>query len=207
MAEKVKLNKSELTRLKQSQKTYGQFLPVLKLKQEQLQLEQIKLKRRYLEAKARYEKTLTSTNELLPLLNETLSFYLVSLLKPLHIELVDRSIAGVKVKELVDIAFSDFKPSIFENPMWIADGLPKLRDAISAKIQFDIINKQYQLIAKELRKSTQKVNLFEKVLIPETKENIKKIKIALGDEQVAQVVRGKIAKIKTSAIASEGVAA
>jgi V/A-type H+-transporting ATPase subunit D len=67
-----------------------------------------------------------------------------------------------------------------------------------------IIDKQYLLISKELKKATQKVNLFEKLLIPETKNAIKRINIVLGDEQVAAVGRAKTAKKKTIGASSIG---
>jgi len=57
-----------------------------------------------------------------------------------------------------------------------------------------VLEEQVALLAKELRTTTQRVNLFEKVKIPETKQNIKKISVYLGDQQVAAVVRGKISK-------------
>ena len=63
----------------------------------------------------------------------------------------------------------------------------------------EVLDEQVRLLSKELRTTTQRVNLFEKVKIPETKANIKKITVYLGDEQVAAVVRSKISKKKLQA--------
>lgn len=71
-----------------------------------------------------------------------------------------------------------------------------LREFVKINVKINILLKQLFLIKKELKKSTQQVNLFEQVLIPESKYAIKRIKIALADEQVAAVGRGKIAKKK-----------
>ena len=199
MGEKVKLNKSELTRLKREEKTYNQFLPVLKLKQEQLQIEQIKAKRNLREALVALQAVEGTVSTYLPLLCESLTFDLNRLLKPSEIITDSRSVAGVMVKVFKSIEFSSFKPDFFGNPMWVGLGLKKMKGVVEAKIRHRIIEIQYEAISKELRKATQKVNLFEKVLIPETVSAIKRIKIALGDEQVAQVVRGKIAKMKSIA--------
>lgn len=196
MAEKVKLNKSELTKLKREEKTYNQFLPVLKLKQEQLQIEQIKARKNLKLAQSALSAVEGTVSSYLPLLCEPLSFDLNTLLKPRKILTEGRSIAGVMVQVFKSVEFVEFKPNFFGNPLWVGMGLEKLKSVVEAKIRHRIIELQYQAISKELRKATQKVNLFEKVLIPQTKSGIKRIKIALGDEQVAQVVRGKIAKKK-----------
>ena len=71
-----------------------------------------------------------------------------------------------------------------------------LERLVRTKIELDIVSKQKELLSQELRITTQRVNLFEKVKIPETVADIRKIRIYLGDQETAQVVRGKIAKRK-----------
>jgi V/A-type H+-transporting ATPase subunit D len=75
-------------------------------------------------------------------------------------------------------------------------GVEYLQKLIAYDTEIEILQKQIELLAQELRITTQRVNLFEKVKIPETKENIRVIRIYLGDQQTAAVVRGKIAKNK-----------
>ena len=70
---------------------------------------------------------------------------------------------------------------------------------MSLDLEADVLDEQVRLLSQELRTTTQRVNLFEKVKIPETKANIKKISVYLGDEQVASVVRSKISKKKLQA--------
>lgn len=199
MARKFSLNKTELTRLRREEKMYKQFLPVLQLKQEQLQLEQLKLKR---ELQGREEKFLAAKREVAkaaPLFAEELPVDALALARVTHIELGEKSVAGVKVPTLEAVSFEDREYSRFGTPPWVSLVLPSLRELVRQHTELSILKRQYTLLSKELRKATQKVNLFEKVLIPEAKEGIRRIKIALGDEQVAAVGRGKIAKSKQQA--------
>jgi V/A-type H+-transporting ATPase subunit D len=112
------------------------------------------------------------------------------------LEIGEKSVAGVKVPTLVRVVFDERDYSRFGTPPWVSLLLPQLRELVRQYTELSVLEKQYELVSRELRKATQKVNLFEKVLIPETKEGIRRIKIALGDEQVAAVGRGKIAKSK-----------
>lgn len=201
MARKFSLNKTELTRLRREEKMYKQFLPVLQLKQEQLQLEQLKLKR---ELQGREEKFLAAKREVAkaaPLFAEELPVDALALARVKHIELGEKSVAGVKVPTLESVSFEEREYSRFGTPPWVSRVLPALRELVRQHTELSILQRQYTLLTKELRKATQKVNLFEKVLIPEAKEGIRRIKIALGDEQVAAVGRGKIAKTKQQAAA------
>jgi V/A-type H+-transporting ATPase subunit D len=71
-----------------------------------------------------------------------------------------------------------------------------MKKILAVTAEHQIVTRQKDLLSAELRTTTQRVNLFEKVKIPETIAEIKKIGIYLGDQQTAQVVRGKISKKK-----------
>jgi V/A-type H+-transporting ATPase subunit D len=92
-------------------------------------------------------------------------------------------------------------PDRFSQPVWIDDGLAALQKEVEFRVRLEILQLQETLIEAELRTTSQRVNLFEKVKIPECKDNIRIIRIALGDEQVAGVARGKLAKRKSEAAA------
>jgi V/A-type H+-transporting ATPase subunit D len=210
MAKNYKLNKSELTRLRREEKMYKQFLPVLKLKQEQLQIEQLKLKRELAKRKGDFEAAKTSAMAIVPLLAEPLAIDVPAMVKATELVLGEKSIAGVKVPTLEKVVFPELEFSRFGTPPWVGRSLPRLRTFVRLHTELSVLERQYELVTRELRKATQKVNLFEKVLIPETKEAIKRIKIALGDEQVAAVGRGKIAKgkqVKAALLAAKEEAA
>ncbi len=91
------------------------------------------------------------------------------------------------------------EPDLFTTPTWVDDGMAVLEAMIRLRTEREILEEQRRRIADELRVTSQRVNLFEKVKIPETKENIRVIKIFLGDEQTAAVARGKLAKKRTEA--------
>ena len=91
---------------------------------------------------------------------------------------------------------------MYSTPLWIDLAADRMEKALSYDLEADVLDEQVRLLSKELRTTTQRVNLFEKVKIPETKANIKKITVYLGDQQVAAVVRGKISK-KNLEVASE----
>ena len=86
--------------------------------------------------------------------------------------------------------------SLFATPPWVDAALADLRDLNRKQAELDIIEEQYRLLGRELTKIIQRVNLFEKVKIPEVREAIRIIRIHLVDEMTAAVGRAKIAKEK-----------
>lgn len=199
MARKYKLNKVELTRTRRELKTYQQFLPVLKLKQEQLQAEQLKIRRELEARRADLDKAKHGWDAMLPLFAEPLLVDLVRLTKASELVIGKKTIAGVEVPTLERVHFPKVALSRFGTPAWVSRALPRLRRFVQLNTEMHIIEQQFALVDRELKRTTQKVNLFEIVLIPEAKEAIRRIKIALGDLQVAAVARAKIAKTKTKA--------
>ena len=86
---------------------------------------------------------------------------------------------------------------MFETPAWVDAGIEMLRQLIRLRVERQIIEEQHRLLSDELRTTSQRVNLFEKVKIPECRENIRVIRIFMGDQQTAAVARSKIAKGKS----------
>jgi V/A-type H+-transporting ATPase subunit D len=84
-------------------------------------------------------------------------------------------------------------------PLWVDKAVVTLKDTARISALMKTLEVQIDLLGRELRTTSQRVNLFEKVKIPETKENIRRIGIYIGDQQTAAVVRGKIAKKKLAA--------
>ena len=83
--------------------------------------------------------------------------------------------------------------------MWYPEAIELVRDLLEKSLRYELAQVQLERIERELRTTTQRVNLFEKVKIPETRENIRQIQIYLGDQQANAVARGKIAKSKAQA--------
>ena len=88
----------------------------------------------------------------------------------------------------------------FETPLWVDRALELMKQVLLTDAESQVVERQKALLAAELRITTQRVNLFEKVKIPETQNEIKMIGIYLGDQQTAQVVRGKISKKKVEGL-------
>lgn len=198
MTKKYKLNKSELTRLKSEQKIYNQFLPVLKLKQEQLQIEKIRIKKKLLQFQLHFSQKLNNISSNASVLTDKDNYYdLVKLVAIKSIDITYKSIAGVRVPIINKIEFCNHFINFFDAPSWLFVFVEEFKMLIMQYIELNTIKKQHVLINTELKKATRKVNLFEQLLIPETRKAIKKIKITLDDEQVAAVGRAKIAKKKT----------
>lgn len=112
------------------------------------------------------------------------------------------NIAGVRIPTYDGVDFNVNLPDFFTTPVWLDDGIRALQGLISLRLERRVLERQYELLSIELRTTSQRVNLFEKVKIPEAKEHIRAINIFLGDQQTSGVARSKIAKGKSSAKAA-----
>ena len=121
---------------------------------------------------------------------------LENLVKPKSSVCVTENIAGVTVPVFKELTFEDIHYEISDYPLWVDEAIFKLRDIARLNMLLKTLKIQNELLGKELRFTSQRVNLFEKVKIPEAKNNIRQISIYLGDQQTSAVVRGKIAKKK-----------
>ena len=106
------------------------------------------------------------------------------------------NIAGVTVPVFDKVEFAEQPYDMFVADLWLDGGLNAVKKLISLIEAGKVLEEQYRLLNVELLSTTQRVNLFEKVKIPECMENIRKIQIYLGDATTAAVVRSKIAKRK-----------
>ena len=194
---KIKLTKTELKAQRDALKQYTRFLPTLQLKKQQLQLEM----RLCLERIAENEKRETASREHL---RSWLALFgdpqtAESVRRILSVEKVRTSlmnIAGVDVPVYEGVDFRVEPYDLFAEEPWLDDALEAVQGIVELRSERDVIREQYDRIVRELRVTTQRVNLFEKIKIPETKENIRLIKIAIGDADTSAVVRSKIVKKK-----------
>lgn len=104
------------------------------------------------------------------------------------------NVAGVTIPTFESIETEVKEVDMWETPAWVDSAVDTATRILSLQCERAIYEEQRRLITEELHQTSQRVNLFEKVKIPECKEAIRIIKIALGDEQTAAVTRGKIAK-------------
>ena len=108
----------------------------------------------------------------------------------------NENIAGVTIPTFQELTFKDINYDVEDYPLWVDTAIIKLREIARLDALVSTLRNQEALLEKELRSTSQRVNLFEKVKIPEAKENIRVIGVFLGDQQTASVVRGKISKKK-----------
>lgn len=199
---KIKLTKSELKTQRDALRQFTRFLPTLQLKKQQLQLEMRKCQDEIDSLRAEMAKTRAELDSWIALFaDEGIVQKISSLLSIESINTEIHNIAGVDFPALKSVRFKVEPYDIFIEDSWIDDAISIVKTVIKQKIQEKILSEQYERISSELRTTTQRVNLFEKVKIPETKENIRVIQINLGDQDTAGVARAKIAKSKLQGVA------
>ncbi len=195
---KIKLTKTELKGQQDALKQFTRFLPTLQLKKQQLQLEMRSSSALLRENEDEQEKTRLRLNAWLALFGDEESADLLPGLLDLKSIASDVSnIAGVNVPVFIKANFVVADYNLFEQDSWVDDAVEMLKELISLQEAHKILEEQHRLLARELRTTTQRVNLFEKVKIPECRENIRRIRIYLGDLSTAGVARSKIAKRKS----------
>jgi V/A-type H+-transporting ATPase subunit D len=195
--EKIKLNKTELKIQKDLLKQRQEFLPVLELKKQQLQQVVDSIKPQIQEKIQIIEDTIDKMSSWYQFLSEQVGFPLNKLYEISRVDTTDENIAGVDVPNFEEVEFKEFEYDLFLTPAWIDYAQDRLRKLTSLKEEVKVLKKKRDLLAEELRQTTIRVNLFEKILIPQHKENIKKIKIFLADMEVFQISIAKIAKSKS----------
>lgn len=203
MMARIKHTKNEMKAQREALYRYERFLPMLQLKKQQLQAEILALDQR-IEAKKRQDRQIRADLEKwIRLFSEPVS--LEFRIRVASVQKDEANIAGVSVPVFLGIAFDQPPLDLFATPPWMDDGLETLANLIQIRVELDILREHRRLISDELRTTSQRVNLFEKVKIPESRENIRVIKIFLGDEQTAGVARAKIAKDRITRAEEEGI--
>ncbi len=191
---KIKNTKNELKAQRDALRRYRRYLPTLLLKKQQLQLEVRQLEAK-IEAKAAEERQARAELAAwVRLFAEPFDFDACLRVETIRTQV--GNIAGVNIPVLQEIVFRRATPDLFATPPWVDDGLKMLERLIRLRVEGEILAEQHRLLADELRTTSQRVNLFEKVKIPECQENIRVIRIFLGDMDTAGVARAKIAKGK-----------
>ena len=195
---KIKLTKNEQKVQKDALKMYQRYLPTLTLKKQQLQTEIRTIDAKAKEVRAKRKQLEKEFDEWISVFGEAEAFK-PGMVTVKNIKKGVGNIAGVVIPVYEGADFSRGDYDLYETPLWIDLAADRMEKALSLDLEAEVLDEQVRLLSQELRTTTQRVNLFEKVKIPETKANIKKISVYLGDEQVAAVVRSKISKKKLQA--------
>lgn len=192
---KIKLTKNELKVQKDALKMYRRYLPTLTLKKQQLQAEirTIEAKAKAVrQAKADLEK---SFNSWIAVFSEAEAFP-DGIITVSNVRKGRGNIAGVDIPTFDGADFKRGDYDLYYTPLWVDIAANHMQQAMMLDLEAEVLDEQVELLGAELRATSQRVNLFEKVKIPETEENIRKISIYMADQQVNAVVRSKISKGK-----------
>jgi len=191
---KIKLTKSELKAQRQELERYQRFLPTLQLKKQQLQSETKKARDRLAEVAEKERALFNELEDWIGLFAEDAG--LEDLLQVRSLTIPERNVVGLRIPSLETVEFEEARIDLLTTPPWLDEGIDRLRQAVRLRLDKQVLEHELELLQAELRRTTQRVNLFEKVKIPQCRENIRIIQIALGDLQTMAVARAKLAKAK-----------
>ncbi|MFO7535435.1 MAG: V-type ATP synthase subunit D [Kiritimatiellia bacterium] len=189
----IKKTKIELKAQRDALQRFERFLPMLQLKKQQLQAE-IQSVHLAVEKNRAEANSLVSASRTWSALMAEDPARLTSLTALESVETSEDNIAGVIIPVFKSAVFQSEELDLFETPPWLEEARDLIKALAALLIKRRILERQNALLEEELRVTSQRVNLFEKVKIPESKEKIRVIKIFMGDLMTAEVARGKAAK-------------
>ena len=195
---KIKLTKNELKIQKDALKMYQRYLPTLTLKKQQLQSEIRIIEAKAASVRQERENLEKGFSSWIAVFSEESAFP-DGIITVSNIRKGTGNIAGVTIPTFESADFSRGDYDLYETPLWVDIAANHMEKAMSLDLEAEVLDEQVRLLEKELLSTSQRVNLFEKVKIPETQANIKKISIYMADQQVSAVVRSKISKRKIAA--------
>ncbi len=197
---KLALNKSTLNHENQRLKSFRQFVPALDLKRKQILAARMK-SRRVLEQLQQDEHQINaSVAEQIPMLAQT-RLDLNSLIRIQRVEHQLDNLVGIELPRVARVELDRAQYSRLAMPQWVDRAVDLMGQMLELKVLQQVERVRLERLEEALQKTTQRLNLFDKVLIPRTESNIRRIRIALSDAERAGVVRAKIAKGKRAKVA------
>jgi V/A-type H+-transporting ATPase subunit D len=192
----VKLTKTELRVQQLKLERLRKYLPTLQLKKAMLQLEVNQAQSQIESLSTEFAASQEKVGKYSALLTERSATDLFSAVTVRQVHTVQENIAGIDIPQFEKIDFEPATYSLFGTPVWFESAIFGIKELITSREKVRIAQEKKRALEKELREVSIRVNLFEKILIPRALENIKKIKIFLGDQQLAAVSQAKVAKKK-----------
>jgi len=190
---RLSLSKSTLTQLTRQLKTYQNFLPSLDLKRRQLLAEQEKARRELRELTDRQETLRPMVEKQIPMLGYT-HVEVRGIVRVTKTEIVDENVMGIHLPKLSGLEIKASEYPFLGKPHWVDRLVQLLKQAMEIRINRRVMERRLELLASAAKVISQRVNLFEKVLIPKTKADVQRIRVYLSDSERASIVRAKIAK-------------
>ena len=192
MAIKFQYNKTSLGELGKQLKMRRAALPTIKSKESALRSEVKRAKDTARDYRTRMETLASEYDYMAALWGE----FDQSLVRVADVQLSEQKIAGVRIPVLEDVSFDEKEYDLFSSPVWYADGVDLLRRLAKLGIEYEVYNRKMELLDYARRKTTQKVNLYEKVQIPGYEDAIRKIKRFMEDEENLSKSAQKIVKTR-----------
>lgn len=192
----IKLTKNELRIQQVRLAQFQRYLPTLQLKKTMLQFEVSLILMEIEKLKEDFAKIRARVESFSPFLVEKVSVNLIQYVSILHVKKHYENVAGVEIPIFDKVVFREPEYFLFDTPPWTERAMEELKELVILREKISVAEEKKRALEKELREVSIRVNLFEKVLIPRAGENIKKIRIFLGDQQLAAVAQAKVAKQK-----------
>ncbi len=192
----LKLNKTELKTQKNLLDQLTKYLPTLQLKKQQLQMEVETARGQVQKLEDDIRRRKEEMSQWSILFSQRLTVNIFEFIEIDTITTDKENIAGIDVPVFKTISFKPRHYSFYIMPVWLDRALKEFKELIAMRENIKITRQKLNLLQEELRQTNIKVNLFEKRMIPECKENIRKIRIFLGDQEIAAICNAKIAKDK-----------
>lgn len=203
---KLILRKSELRRQRELLKTCQAALPALDLKRRQLTVERSRATKEVAQARQALDEVISTAGQDLPMLGGA-GGNVAGLVKVEAVDIGRQNVAGVNLPVLGAVRFAQEPLSFLAMPVWMDELEARLKRSVQARIALEVAQRRLTLLDHASRKIAQRVNLFERVLIPQIKESMRRIQVALGDIEREAVVRSKLAKSRhvTASVPEEEV--
>jgi V/A-type H+-transporting ATPase subunit D len=195
---RLALNKAALSKQARQLKTFERFLPSLDLKRRQLMAERTRERIAIGHTRRASDALRECVAAQIPMLANR-EIDLSELVKVKAVRLGEHNVVGTHLPALEGIDLQVRNYGYLTKPHWVDRLVDELSQMLELQVQLAVQERRAALLDEAVRKVTQRVNLFEKVLIPRARENIKRIRIYLADAERAAVVRSKIAKRKRAA--------
>jgi V/A-type H+/Na+-transporting ATPase subunit D len=193
---KIKLIQSELKLQRDALARYERYLPTLKLKEQRVRSSIVQIRRVQNLVKEKAEAIHKHIATYKSVFNDIAGINIQHLATPHRITTTTQSIAGVHIPAFENASFPQADYSLFGTRAWVDMALRDLRELNLLQARLEILELSLDLLQAEQIKTMRRINLFEKIKIPETLDNIRCIRIAVGNRMTASVVRAKIAKAK-----------
>ena len=202
MATKLRKTNPELLRQRHALARYERFLPTLLLKKQLIQAEIFGVRRERSRLQEGVDRRLDEIEPWLGFFGESLPGPITRLVSVAGVSTGERTVAGIALPVLGEISWEVRPYSLTATPSWVEAGVEFVKELLQTREALRVSIAQELVLDLELRKVTQRVNLFEKVMIPAAREAIRVIRIALAEEQTAAVGRAKIGKAKKNLAAA-----